>query len=282
MEGRMIHFSASRCRRLARFKAGVSATMQWVALRFAAKVGLPEPAVWRVRPRQVLHPLQARLRGSSDPYVFEQMFICEEYSCLRELNEPSLVLDLGANVGFSSAYFLSVFPKARIVAVEPDERNLACCKANLSPYGERVMLLHGAVWSRTATLRLLRGTFGDGREWATQVGELSEDERTSGGVQAWDVGSLIDMSGGSTVDLLKIDIERAELSVFGESADSWLHRVRNICIELHGKDCEEVFFAALKDFDYELGHSGELTICRNLRPREALEAKTAFPMKSAS
>ncbi len=178
------------------------------------------------------------------------------------------MLDLGANVGFSAAYFLSVFPKARVVAVEPDERNLAVCKTNLSPYGNRVMLLHGAVWSRPAMLRLLKGTFGDGREWATQVGELAEEERTSAGVQAWDVGSLITMSGGSTVDLLKVDIERAELSVFGESAGSWLHRVRNICIELHGKDCEEVFFAALKDFDYELEHSGELTICRNLRHRK--------------
>ncbi len=217
------------------------------------------------------------MRGSSDPQVFDQIFILDEYSCLRDLKEPALVIDLGANVGFSSAYFLSVFPKARVVAVEPDERNLAICKTNLSPYGDRVLLLHGAVWSKTATLGLLRGTFGDGREWATQVGELSEEERTTAGIQAWDVASLIEMSGLSTVDLLKVDIERAELSVFGESCRSWLHRVRNICIELHGKDCEEVFFSALKDFDYELGHSGELTICRNLRPREQAQNKDRIP-----
>ena len=67
--------------------------------------------------------------------------------------------------------------------------------------------------------------------------------------------------------ILKVDIERAELSVFGSSARARLPKVRNICIELHGEDREETFFDSLKDFEYELGHSGELTICRNLRSR---------------
>jgi FkbM family methyltransferase len=253
---------------------GLFAAMRWGVFRLAGRVGLPEPAVLRLHPRQVCHPLYARLRGSSDMQVFFQVFICQEYSCLRELTDPVLVLDLGANVGFSAAYFLSVFPKARVVAVEPDERNLVICKANLSSYGDRVLLLHGAVWSKPATLRLLKGTFGDGREWATQVGETIEEDGISGGVQAWDIGSLIDMSGSSMVDLLKVDIERAELSVFGKSATSWLHRVRNICIELHGKDCEDLFFAALGDFSYELERSGELTICRDLRPAKMSQTHT--------
>ncbi len=200
--------------------------------------------------------------------VFGQMFIAEEYRCLRDLGEPSLVLDLGANVGFSAAYFLSAFPKARVVAVEPDDGNLRMLKRNLLPYGDRVILLHGAVWSRPATLKVLKGTFGDGREWATQVEEVCEAEEASAAVQGWDVGSLINMTGVSMVDLLKVDIERSELSVFGKSAGSWLPRVRNISIELHGKDCEDAFFTALKGFDYDLGHSRGLTICRNLRPAE--------------
>lgn len=262
--------------------AGLATVIQWEFLHFAAILNLPQPAVWHACPRQVRHPLQVRLRRSSDMSVFDQIFVCEQYSCLRDLEEPSLVLDLGANVGFSAAYFLSAFPKARIVAVEPDERNLAICQANLAPYGDRVLLLHGAVWSRPATLRLLKGTFLDGREWTTQVDELLEEQGTSEGVQAWDVGSLIDMVGDNTVDLLKVDIERAELSVFGNSAGSWLSRVRNICIELHGKDCEEVFFAAIKDFDYELERSGELTICRNLRPMHMPNKNIAFPTKGTS
>ena len=75
-----------------------------------------------------------------------------------------------------------------------------------------------------------RGSFGDGRDWAIQVAETRDGG--AGDVEAWDVGSLIDMAGGTVVDLLKIDIERAEIAVFGDTAKSWLPRIRNICIEL--------------------------------------------------
>jgi len=249
--------------------AGISAVVRWEALRLAVNLGRPEPATWRLRPRRVAYPVRMRLGGSSDMKLYGQIFVMEEYSCLRDLKDPAIVLDLGANVGFSSAYFLSVFPKSRVVAVEPDDRNIAMARANLAPYGDRALVLHGAAWSSSTTLRLSMGVFGDGREWATQVEELPAGDASEGGVQAWDVGTLIDITGASTVDLLKVDIEKAELSVFGESSRLWLHRVRNICIELHGKDCEAVFFAALANFDYELGSSGELTICRNLRPKVA-------------
>ena len=88
-------------------------------------------------------------------------------------------------------------------------------------------------------------------------------------IDAWDVGTLIDMAGAERVDLLKVDIEGAELAVFGSAARQWLPRVRNICIELHDNECKRAFFSALADFYYDLGHSGELTICRNLRRRGA-------------
>jgi FkbM family methyltransferase len=159
-----------------------------------------------------------------------------------------------------------------VVAVEPDDRNVEVCSLNLKPYGDRVTLLHGAVWRECTRLSLSRGTFGDGREWATQVVQSSEGN--GGDVQAWDVGSLIDMAGSAEVDLLKIDIEGAELAVFGETANQWLLRVRGICIELHGPECHETFFNALSKFDYELERSGELTICTNLRTR------TKQPMNS--
>ncbi len=241
--------------------------MRLKLLDLRKKLGVRQPATWRVHPQQVQHSLTARLGNSSDMSVFDQIFINEEYACLRGLKDPLLLVDLGANVGFSSAYFLSLFPKSRVVAVEPDDRNIAICRTNLSPYGRRVLLLHGAVWSTTTRLCLSRGTFGDGREWATQVCEPIRVGMVAE-IDAWDVASLIEMAGGGTVDLLKVDIEGAELSVFGKFANAWLPQVRNICIELHGRDCEQAFFAALAGYCYELEHSGELTICRNLRSKD--------------
>jgi FkbM family methyltransferase len=246
---------------------GALSTFQWLFVRIGRELSLRWPASWRVHPRQAHHALTARLRRSSDLNVFSQIFIEQEYLPLRNLKDVSLVLDLGANVGYSSAYFLSCFPNSRVVAVEPDERNVEICKANLKPYGDRVLLLHGAVWSECTDLCLSKGIFGDGREWATQV--VLPCDVSAGNVKAWDVGSLIEKAGGAVVDLLKVDIEQAELVVFGESAKAWLPRVRNICIELHGPDCQQTFFNALADFNFELEHSGELTICKNLRLKDA-------------
>ena len=108
-----------------------------------------------------------------------------------------------------------------------------------------------------------------GQEWATQVkAATTKDDGTD---EAWDIPSLLEGSGYETVDLLKVDIERSELEVFGPTSSQWLHQVRNICIELHGDDCTEVFYNALEGFTYDSEHSGELSICRSLKRRSAVE-----------
>jgi FkbM family methyltransferase len=171
-------------------------------------------------------------------------------------------LDLGANVGYSSAYLLSCFPNATVVAIEPDPDNLEVCRENLAAYGERAKVVRGGVWSKRARLKLSREA-GAGRDWAVQVRE-STDTEDKATVEAWDVPSLLQLAGETQIDLLKCDIERSEIEVFGPTSAAWLSQVRNICIELHGPDCKQVFLDALKDFDYDITTFGELTICRNL------------------
>lgn len=248
--------------------AGWRVALTYALHRLKTAFGFQQRPSMKVKPRQSKHPLTVRLGSSSDMSVLRQIFMEEEYGCLRTISPPDLILDLGANVGYSSAYFLSCFPNATVVAVEPDPDNFELCRKNLAPYADRAKIVQGAVWSKRCKLALSRGTFGDGREWATQVREVDGKQNESA-VEAWDVAGLLRLGGGKNVDLLKVDIERSELEVFGASSSSWLPEVGNICIELHGDDCREVFMRALEGFDYNLEVSGELTICQNLQCKAA-------------
>lgn len=245
--------------------------LRWFCARVVARLQLPGwQRVLTIKPPDLVHPVMVRMLPSSDEMVFEQLFVGHEYAPLRQLKDINFVLDLGANVGFASALFASCHPNARILAVEPDPRNYELCCQNVKPYGDRVKALLGAVWPIRSRLALSRGSFGDGRDWATQVMEAGQDEEAK--VEAWDVASLLDLAREEYADLVKIDIEGSEAEVFAANTTQWLPRVRNICIELHGKECREIFFRALRGFDYELAECGENTLCLNLRRAGVMSA----------
>ena len=84
-----------------------------------------------------------------------------------------------------------------------------------------------------------------------------------------DVASLLRDSGRERISILKIDIEGSEREVFAPATDArtWLQRVDNLVIELHGPRCREVFMTAIDGFGFELSTCDELTVCR--RPQVA-------------
>jgi FkbM family methyltransferase len=208
-----------------------------------------------------LHPLVCR-EGSSDFHSFHQIFIQREYSCLDDLADPRLILDCGANAGYSAAYFLSRFPQCRVIAIEPDPDNFALLQRNLAPFGDRVRAIQAGVWSHPTKLKMSEAKYGDGREWARQVRECKEGE--TDGLPAVDVGALLRESGYSSLSILKVDIEGAEKVVFGSNYESWIGRVENVVIELHGSECAEVFHRAIAGLPFQISRCGELTVCRKV------------------
>lgn len=251
---------------------GWRAAWTWTVHQTSSAIGFPSSAVLSLKPNSALHPVQVRLGDSSDLSVFRQIFQFHEYACMRDMPEPRVIFDLGANVGYASVYFLSRYPTVRVLAVEPDPGNFEQCRRNLAPYGDRAQVLLGAIWSRSCKLALSPGTFRDGREWSIQVREGDEIEKDVT-VNAWDIPSLLQLAGADSIDLLKIDVERSELEVFNGDSAAWLPKVRNICIELHGPDCEEAFTKALAPFDFDSCSSGELTIARNIQRRPPSSSK---------
>lgn len=209
------------------------------------------------------HPLFYRY-NTSDQGIFYQIFLLEEYSCLNDLPEPKLIIDAGANVGFSSIYFLNKYPNAHIIAVEPDDENFKLCEKNLSFYSDRVSLIKSGIWSHQTGLTVC----GDkNNESAIQVKECQLGEKAD--IDAIDIDNLLNNSGFTSIDLLKMDIEGSESVVFFNKDAKWLTKVTNIVIELHGKECEQQFFNALSTYNYDLSQYGELTVCKRLSPKIA-------------
>ncbi len=136
--------------------------------RVASK--LRAPAWWPTIPLKVPGcPTTLYLRtGTSDYAALRQVFVEQQYAPLDDV-AARLVIDCGAYVGYSALYFLNRFPQAVVVAVEPSPENAALCRRNLLPYHERAHVIRAAVWGRPGPMRLIRGAYGDGRDWANQV-----------------------------------------------------------------------------------------------------------------
>ena len=188
-----------------------------------------------------------------------QVFGALEYGPIPDSVSPGLIVDCGANVGYASVSFLERYPSAEVIAIEPDSGNAAMARKNLAPYDDRATVVEAAVWPVSTPLRIRRGAFGDGREWSFQVEECPPGEVPD--VNGIDLGSLF---ASRTVELLKIDIERAEIEVFSHPCP-WLKLVRNIVIELHDDECSEAFHRALNGYSYQEFTAGDVTFCCDLR-----------------
>lgn len=233
-------------------------SLQRERLRF-----LPRNALLTLTSREAKHPLRCRAQ-TSDLKVFKQIFVEREYACLDDVAAAALVIDGGANVGYSSAYFLSRFPSADLVAVEPDPDNFALLLRNLAPYGSRARAMRAALWSHPTGLVPEAEPYRDSAEWARQVRECRPGETPS--LRAVDVAGLLRESGHERISILKLDIEGAEAVVFGSHYEGWIDRVDNIVVEIHDDSSFGNATAALQRAIAGRGFAqsqwGELTVLR--------------------
>ena len=73
--------------------------------------------------------------STTDVHVIKKLLQDDEYGFLHELRwHPEVVLDAGANTGIAASLFATLFPKAVIVAVEPDPDNFRVLQLNAARF----------------------------------------------------------------------------------------------------------------------------------------------------
>jgi FkbM family methyltransferase len=215
--------------------------------------------------------------GRADFLVFAQIFLDQEFAPLRQ-QDLARIVDLGGNIGLASTWLLNTFPRAKIVSIEANRDNYPALEANLAPYGDRATIVKGGVWWRKTPLALVRRE----SDADAQVREARTGDNPADILDGWDVPALMERGGFSQIDLLKIDIEGAEVDLFLKGADRWLPQVRNLSIELHGAECEAALDRALASYTYQRQALGELTFCFNLRPRPVEKSSVATAGKGSA
>lgn len=216
-------------------------------------------------------PLLARPHPHSDAYVLRQIFIDEEYKPVVDffiangMGEVTRIIDAGANVGFTSSYFLRHFPGANIACVEPDTGNAELLKANLKSYIENgsVVLYQNALMADEGKNLVIDKTRGEGTDWAISVNETAGETD----LKSVTVSRIMQELGWQEVDVLKIDIEGAERFVFGKDADlSYLGHVKLLAIEIHDEfGIREDIYRELRENGFLIVNFGETTLGLNKR-----------------
>jgi FkbM family methyltransferase len=177
-------------------------------LAWAATIGIPIkqrfPALndrgfpLLVRLGDTIHRIAVRDR--SEVIAAQQVLVEREYD-VALARAPRTILDLGAHIGLSVMWFASVYPQARIIAVEPDPRNYLQLRRH-TQHLPNVELVNAAVDATSGEGRLARFGF----SWTSRLDDAGDTKVTK-----VTLDQLLERATGPI--LLKIDIEGAEWAV---------------------------------------------------------------------
>jgi FkbM family methyltransferase len=172
------------------------------------------------------------------------------------LNEADRIIDAGANIGLAAIYFTNIFPKATIIAIEPEVNNFHQLEKNTAPY-KGIYCENAAIWGKEETVAISNpGSPSAGFMVSPAIVLINGNP-----IPAVPISSLMNKYNWQEVDIVKMDIEGAEKEVFANNnAFEWLSKTKLLIIELHDNyvaNCSKTLFKALEPFEFEVFYHHE-------------------------
>jgi FkbM family methyltransferase len=212
--------------------------------------------------------LNFEVRDSIDFAVLWQIFVREDYDISRlarskdlfaryeetlQAQKTPLIIDCGANIGLSAAYFAEVFPGAKLVAIEPEEGNFRLARRNC--VAANIDFVHAAIASEdTAGILIDPGLGG----WGYRVAE-----QKAGDLRMMSINGILadPIYSASEPFIVKIDIEGFEAELFSKNTE-WVDQFPLLIIELHDwmlprERTSANFLSVMARLDRDFVHIGE-------------------------
>lgn len=193
--------------------------------------------------------------GTTDLAILDQIAL-HPYMPIDSSATPACIVDLGANIGLSTRFLKQAYPRARVIAVEPDEGNFELLKKNTHGLLD-VTCVQAAIWINDGSITLQTEGLGNSSFRAGSGPGKS--------VRAMTISTLMRENDVDRIGLLKIDIEGAEKDIFASSEIGWLSAVDRISVEVHDHfrpGATQSIFEALRSDPWDVQVYHGLLMCR--------------------
>lgn len=184
---------------------------------------------------------QVRLRNNvvlSGPQTIDLAFLFHEIWVSRvytppgyEIEDGSVVIDVGANIGVFAAYAATRAQGVKVYAYEPFPENVAWLKRNIEESGLAMNVqIHQQAVAGLSGTRFLQS---DPEHWIMH--SLTKESNGSEGLQVncITLDEIFSKEAIERCDLLKLDCEGSEYEILWNCSADTLNRVRRIVAEFH-------------------------------------------------
>jgi FkbM family methyltransferase len=183
---------------------------------------------YRCRVRTPTGVLAFDLDARDDLFTVNEIFCRLDYAAELDLK---VAVDIGANIGIASSYFLSRNTTSRIYAMEPDPKNIERYRKTTSRFGDRVELTAEAagIADGEAVFYLEdTGRYGGFDQYYD--GGLKTESRV---VPVRSFTSFVDgvLDREGRIDVLKVDTEGSEVELVGSLRPEQLDRIDRVYYE---------------------------------------------------
>jgi FkbM family methyltransferase len=196
--------------------------------------------------------------------LFDEIFMRNEYNLKLNTSSP-VIFDCGANLGFATIFFNWIYPKSKIFSFEPEPRTYALLKDNILKNKLSNVKIHNKA------LSLIDGkiAFFSGDSPGSLGASINKNRggNTQNYVDSIKLSNFIKNNDIQKIDLIKMDIEGAEIDVIKDLSESGkLTITNNFIIEYHhkiGGNQKSKLSSFLKTFE---DHGFEYQISASYKP----------------